>query len=241
MTDVNEMALEAARDSGAFENFIRDHQQFILRCASKTTRRYITTSDDEWSIALSAFSEAVENFSEDKGAFISFAELVIKRRMMDYFRKQDKYSNETSVAPDIFNGDVEDEDTVNGVQVQVVKKLSSEENEPDTVGEIQHINERLQYYGFSFFDLSDCSPKSKKTKKSCAMAVKVLLNQPVLLQKMQDSRQLPMKEIVDESGVTRKILERHRKYIVAAAEIMCGDYPYIATYLENIREEMRGE
>jgi RNA polymerase sigma factor len=43
--------------------------------------------------------------------------------------------------------------------------------------------------------------------------------------------------IEKNSQVPRKILERHRKYIVAAIEILSGEYPYLAEYLRYIREE----
>jgi RNA polymerase sigma factor len=43
--------------------------------------------------------------------------------------------------------------------------------------------------------------------------------------------------IEKNTNVPRKILERHRKYIIAAIEILSGEYPYLADYLRYIREE----
>jgi RNA polymerase sigma factor len=43
--------------------------------------------------------------------------------------------------------------------------------------------------------------------------------------------------IEKNTHVPRKILERHRKYIIAAIEILSGEYPYLADYLRYIREE----
>lgn len=94
----------------------------------------------------------------------------------------------------------------------------------------------LQAYGFSFFDLADSSPKTDKTKRSCGTAIRTLLAAAVLLAKMRLARLLPIKELSAESGVVRKILERHRKYIIAGAEILDGDFPILAGYLSYVKE-----
>ena len=94
----------------------------------------------------------------------------------------------------------------------------------------------LREYGFSFFDLADSSPKTDKTRRSCAVAVRTLIASLVMMAKMRLSRLLPIKELSAESGVVRKILDRHRKYIIASAEILDGEFPILAGYLSYIRE-----
>jgi len=51
---------------------------------------------------------------------------------------------------------------------------------------------------------------------------------------MKTTKQLPIKIISENAKVPRKILERHRKYIITAAEILSGDYPKLAEYLSHI-------
>ena len=94
----------------------------------------------------------------------------------------------------------------------------------------------LSLYGFSFFDLAECSPKAEKTRRSCAIAVLSLIGNPELIDRMRQRRMLPVKELASASGVQRKILDRHRKYIIAAAEILSGDFPIISAYLHFIRQ-----
>ena len=55
--EVNSVALRAASDEQAREQLIREHEQLILRTASAVTRRYVGKSDDEWAVALCAFSQ----------------------------------------------------------------------------------------------------------------------------------------------------------------------------------------
>ena len=51
--------------------------------------------DDEASIAMIAFNEAIDAYDDSAGAsFLSFAEIVIKRRMVDYFRRKTKRQEE---------------------------------------------------------------------------------------------------------------------------------------------------
>ncbi|MGI6226744.1 MAG: sigma factor, partial [Peptococcales bacterium] len=77
------------------ENLLRDYTPFILRVASNFCNRYLVMGqDDEASISLMAFNEAIDKFSADNGAkFLTFAEVVIRRRLTDYFRKESRFTN----------------------------------------------------------------------------------------------------------------------------------------------------
>ena len=92
----DEKAVAARTDESALNELVRENNSFILRCATKTCRRYITQSDDEYEVALVAFCEAVRAFDAGAGGFMGFAGLVIRRRLMDYFDKQSRHSNEIS-------------------------------------------------------------------------------------------------------------------------------------------------
>jgi RNA polymerase sigma factor len=58
----------------------------------------------------------------------------------------------------------------------------------------------------------------------------------MLLSELKSSKQLPLKIIENNCKIPRKILERHRKYIIAAIELLHGEYPNLAEYLRYIRE-----
>jgi RNA polymerase sigma factor len=45
-----------------------------------------------------------------------------------------------------------------------------------------------------------------------------------------------MTELYRLSGVSRKTLDRYRKYIIMAALILSDDYPQIAEYLKFVKE-----
>jgi len=102
--DTDREVLAAKTDELALEKLIESHKQWMLSIASDTTHRYITDSDDEWSIALMAFSEAVQSYEQDKGSFRGFASVVIKRRLLDYIRSQWRHQGEVHVMPGAFDG-----------------------------------------------------------------------------------------------------------------------------------------
>ena len=79
---MNDMAVAAATNRQLRENFIRDNEQTILRIASKVSGKYITRSDDEWSVALLAFNKAIDTYSPDRGDFGGYAAVLIKRALV---------------------------------------------------------------------------------------------------------------------------------------------------------------
>jgi RNA polymerase sigma factor len=220
MREIDKMVMEAADDAQKLSALIERNETFILRSAAKTARRYVSKSDDEWSIALSAFYEAVKKYSYDRGSFIAFAELLINRRLIDYFRAQNKYYNEKQVE-------------------SVDDRVNSDDEEESIKLEINAISLVIKGYGFTFMDLIESSPKAVKTKYACGKATAYLLKNPLLIYEMRKTKQLPLKIIEKNEKIPRKLLERHRKYIIAAVEILHGDYPYLAEYLSFIRGELK--
>lgn len=239
MENLTEILCEAKSDDRKMEWLIEESTSFILRCASSVARRYVSKSDDEWSISLVAFFQAVQDYRPERGAFFPFAELVIRRRLTDYFKSQARYQAEVQAAPEIFESGPLEESPQPALQAIVLKKLTEGEPE-DLRSEIEAANMTFSRYGFSFFDLSTCSPKSQKTKAACAKAVACLLKDPLLLSGLRASGQLPIKAVEKNTQVPRKILDRHRKYIIAAAEILSGEYPGLAEYMRFIRKEIDG-
>lgn len=212
MREIDNLVVQVKYDEKTLEDFIKSHEGFIIKAASRASKHYVTKSDDEWSIALSAFAEAIEKYELEKGSFMAFAELLIRRRLIDWFRINGRNNEEIHV-----------EDI---------------ENEPDTSRETEELKleilaleDVLKGYGISFMDLTDASPKAQKTRDACRKAVNWMISNPMIINQMKESNQLPIKIIESNSGVPRKILERHRKYIIAVVEILTGDYPWLNEYV----------
>ena len=241
MREFDQLASLAKDDEEKLEQLIHKCEFFIMKTASKVSKRYISKEDDEFQIALLGFSEAVQEYEMDKGSFFSYAELVMRRRLIDYFRSQAKYAVEFSVSPYVFSSDVEETDMQ--VYKAVNESLVYEEDNTshDIKDEIASLKEVLKKYGFSFMDLADCSPKAEKTKKQCALACIFMLDNPMLVENLRTTKQFPLKIIQNNCNVSRKTLERHRKYLIAAVEILSGNFPYMKEYLRYIEEVRRNE
>ena len=238
MEGLERLAILAKNDENSLAELVESQKQWILRTASRSVGRYITDSDDEWSTALLAFTEAVRDYEEEKGSFPAFASVVIRRRLLDQLRSDSRRSAELTVTPAAFEGSLE-EDEAGGlelrVQGRVAEEAAREAARADTLAEIETARELLEPYGISFFELAEASPKAEKTKRACRDAVRALLADELLLARLRKARALPIKELSAASGVQKKILDRHRRYIIAAAELLAGDFPIIADYLDYIR------
>ncbi len=232
---MNRLAMAAASNERKREELIRGHEQTILRTASSACHRYVNKSDDEWSIALCAFSKAVDVYTAEKGDFLPFAQMLIKRELIDYYRSQKNTLREVTVAPHMLEGGGEPEEDPSGVYLAVVKN-SQEASDRSLRDEILAANELLSDYGFRFFDLTECSPQQDKTRKECAEAIRMVLTDSALFAALEKTRKLPIKALAAASGVSRKTLDRYRKYIIMAVLILDGDYPQLAEYLKFVKE-----
>lgn len=220
MRELDRRVVAAAKDAQLLSELIEQHEQFILRSAAKTAKRNVLKSDDEWSIALTAFYDAIKKYSYNKGSFIAFAELLIHNKLVDYYRCQNKYNAELQAD-------------------WIDDRATDDSNDYSIKYEIEALGEVLNRYGFTFSDLAESSPKTGKTRTSCARIVTYIMQKPILIADMRSTKQLPLKIIEKNTQTPRKIIERHRKYIVAAVEILSGDYPYLSEYLRYIKEEVK--
>ena len=235
MDSVNEKAVRAAQDDSYMNEFIAENKTFILGCAGKQAGRYISESDDEFSIAMYAFFTAITKYNTDQGDFLPFSGLVIKRRLTDYYRTQQRFSDEHSVSPEVFSGNTDDDGEVQAIHYEVAEKLA-DRPALTAADEIHTVNDIFSRFGFSFMELSEVSPKASKTKRQCAQAVRAIISSPIILETLRSTHKLPIKALAAQSSVPVKVLERHRKYIIAATVILTGNFPILAEYMKYIRE-----
>ena len=193
-------AVRARTDEPFLERFIEAHEAFVLRCASRYAGFAVTRSDDEYSVALLAFYEAIKGYDPASGPFGAYASLVIGRRLADHYRSQHRFDAETPLAPQTFDGTV-DRESADAAMQQAVAEQMSEAKPVSAQDEIEAANTVFEKYGFAFYDLAASSPKSDKTRRSCAAAVGTLLHLPVLFASMQSAHSLPIKALAQQCPV----------------------------------------
>ncbi|MEH7414835.1 RNA polymerase sigma factor SigI [Neobacillus drentensis] len=209
------------------------YKPFIAKTVSSVCRRYIYESDDEFSIGLIAFNEAIEKYSPERGSsLLSFSEIIIKRRVIDYIRKQTKNQH---VSIDITNPLQEEESPgtviVNELSLDEFHKKNDEQLRKE---EILHFQKMLISFDLSFSDLVENSPKHADARKSAILIAKMLVDNPDLKEILLEKKRLPIKQLESMVNVSRKTIERNRKYIIAVALILSSDYVYMKDYIKGV-------
>ena len=233
--DESALALRAQTDERAREELITRQEKNILRIVSRAKHRFVTRSEDEWAIALCAFSRAIDTYRQEKGAFLSYAEILIQRSLIDAHRAEEKHAMEFSVSPESFERESEDGETSSVLAVVVRSSLRA----ADTTlrDEILAANAELKRYGFGFYELTSCSPGRAKTRSECLRAAEAVLASAEETNQFFRTGQLPVKYLTQRHRIPGKCMERYRKYIIAMIVICCGDYPALNGYLRGARGE----
>lgn len=232
------LLLQSARngDTLARETLIQNYMPFITRAASSVSGRYLAPeNDDQISVAMMAFNEAIDHYDGTKGiAFLTFAETVIKRRIIDYFRKESRNSravlfgvNHNETGPDAGS-------PLDRIEVRrAEEKLALENETADLRDEIARFNADLQAFGISFFDLVEASPKHEDARLRAMSAARRVVENRVYRDFLLNRKSLPLKALEQEVDVSRKTLERQRKYIVAVALLLMSDYVCLKEYIRK--------
>ena len=83
---------EARGDVQAADRLISSYLPFIKAETAKFLKRPpIEGQDDELSIAMMAFHEAIGSYSRTRGAFLKYAGMLIRSRLIDYSRRNRRH------------------------------------------------------------------------------------------------------------------------------------------------------
>lgn len=213
--------------SKEIDDFILKYEPFITKTISTICGKYITRQDDEYSIGLSAFHEAIELYSYKKGAsFLSFAKLIIKREIIDYFRKESKYQNITLDRQESSDEHEQYDHHVYNTYIKNFDEINRKE-------EIIHFNEMLNQFGISLENLVKVSPKHEDTREQIFSVVDIITSDEEMLAILYKKKKLPIKLLEDKVSLSRKTLENHRKFIIAMCIITVNEYKYLQTYIKR--------
>jgi RNA polymerase sigma factor len=214
---------------------IDSYRPFIAKTVSSVCKRYIYESDDEFSIGLIAFNEAIQKYNSEKGAsLISFSELLIKRRVIDYIRSQTKYE---TLSLDHSYTTYEDENEGTSIEAELsFENFKRKTEEGLRKEEILQFTEVLKQFGLSFQDLLENSPKHEDARTNAILTAKILTENEELKTYLLEKKRLPIKQLESFVSVSRKTIERNRKYIMAISLILIGDYVYLKDYLKGVLE-----
>ncbi len=217
-------------DIDARNQLIETYTPFVLKVASHKAGRYLNPNmDEEVSVALMAFNEAIDAYNGDRGSFVAFSQTVIQRRLIDYFRQRHDEPHE------ILFSDLEEHDAHSSNTAPLTQKAVSvwtvTEQEEARRQEISEYETALQKLGIQWADLVRVAPKHRDSRTRAMKLGRAVAHNPEQRQRVLETGVLPVQALAQEFGVSRRLIERHRPYIVAVAVLMCLDLPYLQEYV----------
>jgi RNA polymerase sigma factor len=205
-------------DANAREFLIERYQNFVFREACRVCRRRLEWGkDEELSIALIAFNEALDSYAERQGGnFEALANVVIRRRLIDYFR-QNKCRTPVS--------------TLAHEDLAVEEDWEQSEREE----EVNRYRELLKTFQLDFRTVANASPKHKNTRLVLQKVAVTLAQRKELMEFLYSTGKLPRKDLCTLTGITPRVLERGRIYLIALSLLLAeNDFPYLREYLDGI-------
>ena len=233
--DLVARVLAAKRDPRRADDLVRDYLPFIKAETAKFMGRPPRQgSDDELGIAMFAFHEAVLSYDRARGAFLSFASMNVRNRLVDFTRRERRHA-------DVLSLDERRPDGGEGDERALVETIASERDELEerqtreaSRQEIAQFGAELESFGLTFLDVSENCPKQQRTLGACQCVLDCARRNPELLDRLVQTRKLPMAELSRGSGVERKTIERHRRYLVAVLLAFTNGFEIIRGHLRKI-------
>jgi RNA polymerase sigma factor len=210
-------------DKALKEKFLNDYKPFVLKTVSQITGKYINAEDsEEFSIGFLAFNEAIDNFNESiNGNFFSFSKQNIKWKLTNYFYK---VSKDSKVYPFTYF----ENETTGEFEEKYLKIDSTDIFEKIELKEqIANFELKLKEFNISFEDLIAYGPKHKDSKKLLLGVAKVIMSKEELFNKMVKYRNIPIADLMKFVSVSRRTIERNRKFIIAASLIFNEDFEFL--------------
>ncbi len=226
--------LQAQQDSQAADRLIEQYLPFIKSEAAKLTGSFPAHQEDELSIAMFAFYESIMAYRSGRGSFLKLAAMAIRSRIIDYRRKQLRHSGNLSLDMPASGEDVR----TLGQQIPDDRQdLSTHYDRADAQQEIAHFVLQLSGFGLSLSDIAENCPKQGRTIQACMRVLDHARAHPELLEQLVQTRKLPMAQLVQDTKVDKKTLERHRRYLVAVLLAYTNGFEIIRGHLQMLKRK----
>ncbi len=224
-------------DDRAREDLIRSAVPFIYRTACRICgRRLDWRNDDELSVALAAFDESISRFCLERGTdFWAYARAVIRSRVGQYLRR----SFRRRELPLLL--ETHEEATVSpAAMAEAICRHREAEDVRELAQEIELLESSLQRFGFSVSDLVAGAPRHRHARDRCLKAARVVVGTPEYRSFALKHRKLPLRQIERATGISRKVLDTWRRYIIAVVVILgTEDFPRLKAFINFSSTEPR--
>lgn len=226
---------DAKHDMQLADDFISQYLPFIKGEVTKFLNRPVDEAqDDELSIAMIAFHEAIKAYSKNRGAFLSFASVVMKNRLIDYYRSNKRHKQTISIDATQSSSEDGEDQTIEDTLTDGRNPQSDQLDRQATKEEIKELSQQMAEFDVSLSDVAENSPKQVRTLEACKKVLTYAKANREHIDYLLDRKHLPVKALVDGTGVPKKTIERHRKYLVALLLIYSNGYEMIRGHLSHM-------
>ncbi len=229
--EIIQQVCAAKQDNQAADRLIEQYLPFIKSETAGYIKKFPRKDwDDELSIAMFAFHQAVLSYERYRGAFLPFAARVIRNSLIDYDRKEQRHRRNLSLdVPE------EEDDTA------LIEKLDTGHDEigerqfrTEAAEEISHFVRQLSEFDLSLTDIAENCPKQHRTLEACQRVLNYARAEPEIFALLLQTRKLPVSRLSKGADVDKKTLERHRKYLVAILLAYTNGFEIIRGHLRQI-------
>ncbi len=203
------------------EELVKQYLPFLIRTVSAVTGRYVRVeNDDSFSIALSAFAEAVEKYDPRRGTFTAFAGLVIRSRVQTYLAQEMRREQTVSL-----------------------EELEESGQEPQAAGsdqsalreEIDLYKEELLKFGLTLETLADHAPSHRDTRRRAVTVAEQASQDEEIVQKTYQAGKLPVRAVARLAEVSEKIVKTSKVFILGVMLVFVRKLPGMMAWIRETR------
>ena len=210
---------------GNLNSLIERHMPFLIRTVSNFTGRYISVeNDEEFSIGLLAFAEAVKRYEPDRGNFLSFAKLVMESRLKNYVEKKNAHMKEESL------------EALQETGIDFSQREDEENEETQKLHEeIIKYREELLLFDLTLEKLADTSPKHRDTRRTAVQTAETASRDPETVEETYRKRKLPLRKVARLGQVTEQVVKNSKTFILAVMIIFVREFTGLRYWIKGTR------
>lgn len=216
------------------QRFVTAFTPLIVSVGAKVCHRFLRPAvDDEFSVGLLAVHEASLSYRPaSRVPFTSFAAMVIRRRLIDHYRRTARPREVpwSSLGRDDEDGTRWEPYEVRAAEERYAQALESQQRR-EAVAAFAAL---LARYGITLRDVVGQSPKHRDARDRTLALVREVVRHPAWVADLQADGKLPlraMEPVLRDMGLSRRTVERRRRYIVALVLLLASDLPALTDYM----------
>ena len=210
---------------------ISEFNPFIMNVASREVGGFVDLHSDFSSIAMIAFNEAIDRYEDGRGSgFLRIAEIIIKSRLIDHLRKETRFNNYHDFSFNITSENDETYFDLPDENVNFEEEIGSEEA-------IFDFKNMLVDFGLNLESLPDYTPKHRDARLKSVRIAKLIADNKELRERVILTKRIPISLVMEQIGVSRKVIENNRNYIMSVFLIFVNENDTMRMYAENFIKE----